>query len=69
MQDLVLNVRDIRCEACEQRIGRALRGLTGVVRVAADHRTGTVRVVFEQSRTSETAIRATIEQIGYQVTS
>jgi copper chaperone CopZ len=62
-----LTVRGMTCTGCEQRIAKALARLGGVVRSTAHHQTGRVRVVFDATRTSEAAVRSTIEQAGYEV--
>jgi copper chaperone CopZ len=67
MEQLDLTVRGMTCSGCEQRIAKALSRLEGVVRSAANHQAGQVRVVFDGARTSEGAVRSTIEQAGYEV--
>ncbi len=65
MQQVEFRVRGMSCGACEQRIMRALARVDGVVRSAADHRAGQVKVVFDATRTSREAVRSCIEQAGY----
>lgn len=67
MDQVQLRVSGMTCTACEQRIQKALSRVDGVVRSSADHQAGQVRVVFDAARTSERAVRATIEQAGYEV--
>ena len=67
MEQLELNVSGMTCTGCEQRITKALSRLEGVVRSAANHQTGRVRVVFDAARTSERSVRSTLEQAGYEV--
>lgn len=67
MEQLELKVSGMTCTGCEQRIAKALSRLEGVVRSTANHETGQVRVVFDPARTSERAVRSTIEQAGYEV--
>lgn len=67
MQQLELTVSGMTCTGCEQRIAKALARLEGVVRSTANHQTGQVRVVFDATRTSERAVRLTIERAGYEV--
>ena len=69
MEQLELRVTGMSCTVCEQRIQRALARLGGVARSAADHRAAHVRVVFDPTRTSPQAVRARIEEAGYEVTS
>jgi copper chaperone CopZ len=67
MKELELKVSGMTCTGCEQRIAKALSRLEGVLRSTANHQTGQVRVVFDAARTSEGAVRSTIEQAGYEV--
>ena len=67
MKQLELKVSGMTCTGCEQRIAKALSRLEGVVRSTANHQTCQVRVVFDTTRTSERAVRSTIEQTGYEV--
>ena len=67
MNELVLNVKGMSCGGCEQRIEHLLTRLAGVQRASADHHSGVVRVVHDERRAGEEAVRARIEQAGYQV--
>ena len=67
MEQVEVRVSGMSCTACEQRIQKALSQVDGVVRSAADHRNGHVRVVFNTARTSEESVRACIQQAGYEV--
>ena len=67
MQQIEFHVSDMSCRACDERIEKALVRVEGVVRSAAYHRAGQVRVVFDPTRTSEQAVRSRIEQAGYKV--
>lgn len=67
MKQVELRVRGMSCTGCEQRIAKALSRLEGVVRSTANHQTGQVRVVFDAARTSDRAVRSTIQQAGYEV--
>ena len=67
MKQITLAVVGMHCGGCEQRLQRAMGRIDGTVRTVADHRRGEVRVAFDEARTSEQAIRACIEQAGYEV--
>lgn len=67
MEQVELRVSGMSCRACEQRIEKALARVEGVLRSAADHQAGQVRVVFDWARTSQEAVRSCIEQAGYGV--
>jgi copper chaperone CopZ len=69
MEQIELRVDGMTCGACEQRIQRALAQLDGVLRSAADHRAGQVRVVLDPARATVAAVRARVEQAGYEVRS
>ena len=67
MQQLDIRVTGMTCNACEQRIERALARVDGVAQSAADHRAARVRVMFDPARISEEAVRSCIERVGYTV--
>jgi len=67
MQQVEFRVNGMSCGACEDRIVKALGRVDGVVRSAADHRAGQVRVVFDATRTSKDSVQACIEHTGYPV--
>lgn len=68
MDELVLTVTGMDCQACEKRIERSLGKLQVVRRVSADHATDRVTVVVDQAG-SEEAVRAAITAAGFEVTS
>lgn len=65
MEQLTLHVTGMTCTGCEQRIQKALGRLEGIQRSRADYQRAEVRVVFDPARTTEQAVRACIEQVGY----
>jgi copper chaperone CopZ len=67
MQQATIRVRQIHCEGCERRIEKAASQVDGVRQVKADHRTGEVRIVLDETRASDAAIRASIERAGFEV--
>lgn len=67
MEQLDLRVTGMTCNACEQRIERALARVEGVAQSAADHHGARVRVMFDPVLTSEAAVRSCIERAGYTV--
>ena len=67
MEQVDLDVSGMSCGACELRIEKALTRIDGVVQSAADHRAARVRVMFDPARTSESAVRSSIERAGYSV--
>jgi copper chaperone CopZ len=67
MEQVDLRVTGMTCNACEQRIQKALARIDGVVESLADHRAERVRVMFDPDRTSQGAVRSCIERAGYTV--
>lgn len=67
MITLVVTGEDrIRCAGCEQRIGKALRRLPGVLRVAASATSQRVVVTIDPAQVGIEEVRAKLEQVGYQ---
>ena len=64
----VIGEESIHCQACEQRIGNALRRLRGVEDVKASSVTQQVQVKIETRLVSAEQVKSRLEQIGYQVT-
>ena len=62
-----IRVRQIHCTGCERRIEQAVSHLAGVRQVKADHRNGEVRVVLDDTRMSDGAVRTAIERAGFDV--
>ena len=69
MKELSLNVGGMDCTGCELRIQTALSRVDGVVRSKADRRSGVVTVVINPAKVSEDAVRSSIRQAGYEVSS
>lgn len=67
MEQIVLQVSGMNCEACEQRIQKAVTRLEGVRSCTADHKSGEVRVFADASRSPEQALRTCITQAGFEV--
>ncbi len=67
VQQAIIRVRQIHCTGCERRIEQAVTQVDGVRQVKADHRHREVRVVLDDRRTSDAAIRASIERAGFEV--
>ena len=66
MEELVLTVTGMDCQACEERVERIVGKLAGVRRVSADHATNRVKVVVDSAGT-EAALRAGITAAGFEV--
>ena len=68
-EQLVLRVGGMDCSGCEARVGKVLGRLDGVRQATADHRSGEVRVLFDQGQTSAESIGAAITGAGYEIDS
>lgn len=63
----VFRVPDVSCEHCRHAITRSVSRLEGVRRVDVDLDGKTVAVLYDSGRTDRQAIRAAIEEAGYDV--
>ncbi len=66
MDELVLTVTGMDCNACAERLERSLGKLAGVRRISADHAADQVRVVLDQDG-SKASVRAGITAAGFEV--
>jgi copper chaperone len=67
LEFVVVGENPICCAACEQRIGKVLRRLFGVLDVRASAHTQRVAVTIDRARVQPDQLRAKLEQMGYQV--
>jgi copper chaperone CopZ len=63
----VTGEQTIHCASCEQRIGNALRRLSGVEEVTANAQTQQVVVAIDPGQVDSQAVQAKLEQLGYEV--
>ena len=68
MEHVTLAVPEISCDHCKNTIEGALNQLDGVTRAEVVIDAKTVTVSFDEGATDVEAIRATIENEGYDVT-
>ena len=66
MQEIILNVKGMMCEACENRIKNVVKNIDGVEEANADHKTGKVIITINKDIEKETISEA-IDDIGYEV--
>jgi copper chaperone CopZ len=66
MTEETFTVGHINCSSCERTIGSLLGDVDGVGQVAADHRTNTIAVVYDEQRISRADVVAELTEIGYQ---
>jgi copper chaperone CopZ len=65
---VVSGEQKIHCEGCEQRIGNALRRLSGVEDVRASAKSQRVEVKLDPDQVDPEEVRDRLEQLGYEVT-
>jgi len=56
----------IHCEGCEQRIGNALRRISGVQEMQASRETQEVHVTFDPEKTTAEQVRAKLDLAGFE---
>jgi copper chaperone CopZ len=69
MPDILrLTVRGAAGSGWDAALKDALRQIEGVVGVTASYKASLIGITFDASRISSTALRARVEQLGYEVT-
>jgi copper chaperone CopZ len=63
----IFKVKDIHCEACEDRIRTALLQLPGVRSAKADRKARQVEVRLDLERTSEEEVSSRLDYLGFSV--
>lgn len=66
MKEIILNVKGMMCEGCENRIQNVVKNIVGVETVKADHNTGKVTITLNKDVKKEIIAEA-IDDIGYEV--
>ena len=67
METITLNVQGMTCGGCVASVTRVLKAMPGVADVAVTLRPGAAQVTFDPARTSAPALRAAVEDAGYDV--
>lgn len=67
MKQAMIEVPDMHCGGCQDRIEKAVGRLEGVRRVSASFQSGQVEVAYDEAAVDEQAIRSLIEQAGFEV--
>jgi copper chaperone len=67
METVSLNVQGMTCGGCVASVTRVLKAVPGVADVAVTLQPGVARVTFDPARTASPALRAAIEDAGYDV--
>ncbi len=66
MKETILKVRGMVCNGCEERIKKALKDMSGVEEVKADHNKGEVKVIAKEY-VARRDLEEKIEDIGFDV--
>lgn len=64
MNQLVFKVEGMKCEGCEKRLSKALTTFENITKVEADHKTGTVAILFDK-QIDENQVKENIENLGF----
>lgn len=67
MKTVILNIEGMMCGHCEQRVHTAVSKLAGVVECKVSAKENNATIQFDESKVSEDTIKATIDEIGYDV--
>lgn len=60
-------ITGMTCSSCAEHIRHGVSGVSGVIDISADYRTGKAVVRFDRSRTNDEEIRRAIDATGYKV--
>ncbi len=66
MKELELKVTGMMCTGCENRIKNAIKELTGIENVEADHKSGIVKIKCDND-VNINEVKATIEDLDFKV--
>ncbi len=67
VESIKLNVQGMTCGGCVASVTRVLKAVPGVSEVAVTLQPGAANVTFDPARTQTTALRAAIEDAGFDV--
>jgi copper chaperone CopZ len=68
MKKVILDVKDIMCNGCENEIRNAFKGMNGIIEVEPSHKTKTVTVKYDELKTGIPDIKNTNEKTNRNVT-
>jgi len=68
METITMNVQGMTCGGCVASVTRILKAVPGVTEVAVTLDPGAAKVTFDPARTGVPAMRAAVEDAGYDVT-
>ena len=67
MESISMNVQGMTCGGCVASVTRVLQAVPGVSAVAVTLQPGVASVTFDPARTQPLALRAAIEEAGFDV--
>jgi copper chaperone len=67
MENVTLNVHGMTCGGCVANVTRVLKAVPGVTEATVTLQPGVAKVTFDPARTQATALRAAIEDAGFDV--
>lgn len=65
MQEIILNVKGMMCEGCENRIKNALSNTEGIKNIVSNHKEGTVTITAVNIDIDK--VKEKIEDMGFEV--
>ena len=66
MKEISLNIKGMMCTGCENRVKNALENIEGIEKVSADHVSGNVNIVCDDT-VYKKAIESAIEELGFEI--
>ena len=67
MENVTLNVQGMTCGGCVASVTRVLKAVPGVTEAAVTLQPGVATVTYDPARTQPAALRAAIEDAGFDV--
>lgn len=67
METKVLKIDGMSCAHCQKAVTDALQGLAGVESAQVDLQAGTATVSYDPAQVTEAALKAAVEEAGYEV--
>jgi len=67
VNNLTLNVKGMTCESCNLHVEHTLAQLPGYITAKADYKTGTVKVEYDNTKSSEKDVKDAVNSTGYKI--
>ena len=68
METITMNVQGMTCGGCVASVTRVLKAMPGVTDVDVTLKPGAAKVTYDPAQTGVPALRAAVEDAGYDVT-